>query len=647
MSDDTTNMRRWLMRSAIGGLGALVVVLVAVLVTVSAAAPDAPAGSVVLSPHGAAPLIYAGPGDRAQLDGLWRFKRDRDDVGLRKHYAAGTFGGDLVHVPFVPDATSIRGRRGVTAFRGMVGWYRTVVEVPVDGLYVIRFESVNHKAQVFVDGRLVRKHKGEYLPFEVRVPLKAGVRHALVVRADWRGPYAMKRDGWHRLWFNFGGINRGVTIRRVGASELVHPVLQTRLAGAAADVTVGVHVRNNGETRVVPVHGTLTRGARSIPLEFPAVPIARDETQVLQATARVDDPELWSPATPTLWELELQVPGEATYRARVGLREVRTDGSRLLLNGHPIRLRGASIHEDVFGRGDALLPSDQDRLVDELKAIDANATRTQHPLDEGLLERLDAAGIMIWQGVGPTDAPGNWTSVGAERMATAKERVRTTFRQAQLHPSIIAWNLANEVAGAGHPGGQVPYIDSMAAELKRVDPSRPVALDIWGAHPPHRTSRIYRDIDMIGWTNYIGWYESTHASADTLRNEIRRRLAAIRKVFPHKVIAVTEFGAEANGRNRTTAPGGYAFQSHLLDLHLKTYAAIPNLAGALVWNLRDFAVTPEFYGGSIKTQVPNIKLVRGINQKGLFDLRRRAKPSVRVVSGRFAAQAAAEARAVP
>ena len=105
---------------------------------------------------------------------------------------------------------------------------------------------------------------------------------------------------------------------------------------------------------------------------------------------------------------------------------------------------------------------------------------------------------------------------------------------------------------------------------------------------------------------------------------------------------MTEFGAEANGRNETTSPGGYAFQSHLLDVHLSTYASIPNLAGALVWNLRDFAVAPTFYGGSIKRQVPDIKLLRGINQKGLFDLRYAAKPSVEVVSGRFAAQAAAD-----
>jgi len=626
----------------VGGLSALALVLVAVLVAVSAAAPDAPPGSVVLAPHGAPPNIYAGPGDRAQLDGLWRFRRDPDDVGLDKGFAAGQFGGELERVPYVPGATRISGLRGIKTFRGTIGWYRTKIAVPTDGLYALRFESINHKVQIFVDGELVRTHTGEYLPFEVQVPLKAGERHTLVVRADWRGPTAMKRDGWHRLWFNFGGINRGVTIRRIGASELLYPVLQTKLEGTSALVAVDVHVRNHADSRSIPVKGTLTHGDRRVELTFPPEAIAKDETKVVAATARIDNAELWAPGSPRLWNLELEVPGESTYRARVGLREVRADGTRLLLNGKPIRLRGASIHEDVFGKGDGLAPADQDRLVTELKAIDANATRSQHPLDEGLLERLDAAGIMVWQGVGPTDAPGAWTSRGAKRIQVAKDRVRTTFRQAQLHPSIITWNLANEVAGGGHPDGQIPYVDSMAQELKRLDPSRPVALDVWGAHPPKQTSRIYDHIDMIGWTNYIGWYESTHASAAELRGQIRARLARLRDVFPDKVIAVTEFGAEANGRNATTSPGGYAFQAHLIDLHLSTYASIPNLAGALVWNLRDFAVAPTFYGGSIKSQVPDIQLVRGINQKGLFDLRYKAKPSVDVVSGRFEAQAAAE-----
>ncbi len=638
-------MSRGLIAGIGGAAGALLLIAVAWFVAVSSASPDPAPNSVVLVPHGGPPTIYAGPGEREQLSGLWRFKKDASDTGLDKGYQAGRFGGgELVRTPFVPDATKIGGERGIYTFRGTVGWYRTKIDVPADGTYAIRFESVNHRAKVWIDGRLEGEHKGEYLPFEVRAPLKAGTRHALVVRADWRGPYAMKRDGWHRLWFNFGGINRGVSIRRVGASEISYPEMNTTLTESSAVVDMKVHLRNNVDARALGVTGKLVRGDRSVPLQFAPEPIAKGGTEVLAAQARIENPDLWSPSSPALWDLELEVPGETTYRARVGLREVRAKGADLLLNGKPIRLRGASIHEDVFGRGDALRPVDQDRIVNHLKAIDANATRSQHPLDPGLLERFDAAGIMVWQGVGPTDAPGSWTSKGEERARTAKERTRTSVRQGQLHPSIITWNLANEVAGGGHPDGQIPYVDSMAAELHKSDPSRPVALDIWGAHPPRKRELIYRNIDMIGWTNYIGWYESTHATEEQLRKEIRTRLASLREIFPDKVIAVTEFGAEANSQNETTSPGGYAFQAHLLDLHLSTYASIPNLAGALIWNLRDFAVAPSFFGGSIKKLVPNIKLVRGLNQKGLFDVRYKAKPSVSVVNGRFAAQAASETR---
>ena len=636
-------MTRVGIRAVIGGVCACLAVLAGVLVMVASAESEAaPAPPVVLAPHGAEPTIYAGPGQRAQLNGLWRFRRDRDDSGLDKGFQAGDFGGELVRVPYVPDATKISGRRGIPIFRGTVAWYRTNLTVPADGNYALRFESINHRARVFLDGKEVARHKGEYLPFDVRVFLKGGTRHKVVVRADYRGPTAMKRDGWHRLWFNFGGINRGVSIRRIAASELSYPMMQTKLVGGQALVDLRVHVHNNGAPRSLGVKGTLTHGDRKIALEFPAEAIAKEGTEVLETSVKIDKPVLWSPGAPNLWELALEVPGETTYRARVGLRDVRAKGADLLLNGTAIKLRGASIHEDVFGRGDGLRPIDQDRMVAQLKAIDANATRSQHPLDQGLLERLDAAGIMVWQGVGPTDAPGAWTSRGKKRVKVAKNRVRTTFRQAQLHPSIITWNLANEVAGNGHPEGQIPYVNSMAAELKRVDPGRPIALDIWGAHPPKKTSTIYENVDMIGWTNYIGWYEATHAPAEELRGLIRARLERLRNVFPDKVIAVTEFGAEANGRNKTTSPGGYAFQAHLLDLHLSTYGRIPNLAGALVWNLRDFAVAPTFYGGSIKSQVPNIVLVRGLNQKGLFDVRYKAKPSVEVVSGRFRAQAAAD-----
>jgi beta-galactosidase/beta-glucuronidase len=330
------------------------------------------------------------------------------------------------------------------------------------------------------------------------------------------------------------------------------------------------------------------------------------------------------------------VPGESAFTARVGLRELRWEGGRLELNGEPLKLRGASLQEDAPGRGDALTEADMDAIVDRLKAIGANATRSQHPLTPALLDRLDAAGILVRQGVGPVDAPGAWTSRTPAQRRRAVRRVRLNLLQARLHPSIVAWNLANEVAGNGHDGGQPEYVDAAARLVHRLDPGRPAAVDVWGTHMPAVAGPMYRHVDAIGATNYEGWYADTFSPPATVQAGIDGWLAQLRRAFPGKVLVVSEFGAEANRLNAPGAPGSEQFQARLLTQHIRSYEAAAWLDGELVWNLQDFALSPSFAGGSIRTQVPAIRLVRGINQKGLFTYDGRPKPAVAAVRRAFA-----------
>jgi hypothetical protein len=330
------------------------------------------------------------------------------------------------------------------------------------------------------------------------------------------------------------------------------------------------------------------------------------------------------------------VVGESAFSARVGLRELRWDGGRLQLNGRPLRLRGASLQEDAPGRGDALTEADMDAIVARLQALGANATRSQHPLSTALLDRLDAAGILVWQGVGPVDAPGAWTSRTAAQRRRAIRRVRLNVVQARLHPSVMAWNLANEVAGNGHDGGQPQYVDAAALLVHRLDPGRPAAVDVWGTHMPAIAGPMYRHIDAIGATNYEGWYQDTLAPPATVQAGIEAWLAELGRAFPGKVLVVSEFGAEANGLNAPGSPGSLQFQARLLAQHIRAYRAASWLDGALVWNLQDFALAPSFAGGSIRRQVPGIRLVRGINQKGLFTYGGRPKPAVAAVRRAFA-----------
>jgi beta-galactosidase/beta-glucuronidase len=571
----------------------------------------------------------------------WGYRGDAADVGLRRHWERRMPRAKRVSLPYSPNAWPVTGPRGARNFEGSVGWFERELDIPSDGTYVIRFESVHHKAMVWIDGRRVARHTGAYMPWEVRRTLSAG-KHRLVVRADWRNPKQMKRDGYHRAHFNYGGINREVTIRRQGESELEAPTVTTRL-GATPDgvpvalVDMTVRVRNHGAARSLPITGVLEREGQKVEFRLPTSDLGAGESGIARATVTVRNPVLWFPGQGNLYDLRLRVPGESGYRARIGLRELRVVDGHPVVNGQRVFLRGASIHELGPRRGDALRARDMNRTVDLLQSIGANATRAQHPLNPALLERLDRAGIFVWMGVGPFDSPGSWTSTTRKEQRRAFDRVMTTVRHEQTHPSIFAWNLGNEVAYNGKAGGQARYIDRAARELHRRDPGRLVAVDIWGKRYPERPGLLYRNIDAVGATNYIGWYEAPRATPEEVATILRRRIEAMRRIFPEKALLATEFGADANGSNRSSRHGGYGYQAQLLATHLRTYRALPDISGALVWNLTDFPLAPNYAGGSIVSKVPRIRLRSGLNTKGLFDRRGRAKPSVDVVRQEFAA----------
>ena len=600
------------------------------------------------------PTITEGPTNRIALREGWFLVRDPKSEGGKIGYRDGAFAGHPVSVPHVANATPVTGDPGIKNFAGSVAWYKTTFTVPTAGVYALRFESVNFRADVYLDGKhLGSPHLGTYVPFEYRFTATPGP-HMLVVRTDWRDPNAQSVGGFHRTWFNFGGINGEVSLRAIGPSDLVSPTVTTTLAPASdgsvsALVTVAVEVHNNAPERTITPSGSLDDGHGSIGLNFAPVALGEGKAAMSKALVTIDNPALWSPEHPNLYNLDLKVGDESEYRAKVGLREVSVQAGHLLLNGAPIVLRGASIQEDIEGAGDALTPADQDTLVTELKDLGANATRSQHPLDLGLLERLDAAGILVWQGIGPVDSPGYWSSNTPALERLAEKRARITVRQAQTHPSIIAWNLANEVAGNGHPGGQVPYVEHVAQWIHTYDPDRLVALDIWGPHPPQVAGPMYDNVDAIGETNYLGWYESPLVSPAVLEQKIHARLDSLHRTFRHKVLIVSEFGGEANYLNPNPEPGSYDFQSRLLTTHISTYETLSYLSGMLVWDLRDFAVSPAFAGGSIRHAVAHISLVRGLNQKGLINYAGVKKDSFAAVKQAFAVVAADEqaARAAP
>ena len=101
------------------------------------------------------PAAHGGPDGRLAVAGPWLQALDPDDAGELAGWAAGHFPGRLVTVPNVANAAKVTGAAGVSAYRGGIAWYRTVLTAPHTGSFALRFESVHHVAQVWLDGQLL------------------------------------------------------------------------------------------------------------------------------------------------------------------------------------------------------------------------------------------------------------------------------------------------------------------------------------------------------------------------------------------------------------------------------------------------------------------------------------------------------------
>jgi hypothetical protein len=538
-----------------------------------------------------------------------------------------TWSGRAVTVPYAPRAP----------YFGSAGWFRATLHPGRPGRYELRFGSVNYAATVWVGGRRVCSHAGAYVPFACPFRSAAGAPVRMKMRVDWRDPARMKRESFDRAWFNWGGIEWPVRLARLGPSELAAPRVRTRLAGGTARVEVAVVVRNRAAARALRPVGELRRGGQVVALRFPARRVAHDGHAVAVAHVVLPAPQLWSPTHPALYRLSLSVPGETHLSVRVGLRTIGRSGGRLLLNGRPLLLRGASLPPDAGAHGDAFTAGDERRIVAELRALGANATRAQFPLSDGLLDRLDAAGILVWQEVGPFDPAGAFRAGTPHLVARAKRRALTTALRERRHPSVLAWSLANEVAGQGNPAGQAAYVDRTADALHRLDPGRLVGADVWLPHPPHWAGPLYQRLDAIGFTDYTGWYEDTSLSPAAQEATVAARVAGLRALFPDRVLVATEFGAAGNDRAARAAAGGLGFQGGLIARRIRTYGSLRELSGALVFGLRDYLLHPGFRGGTAAALHPGGRFADTLNEKGLFRRDGSAKPALDAARAAFAA----------
>lgn len=610
--------------------------LSAFLLTLLAAFAAAASAHAAPAPLKQKALYETGASGKYLVDGQWLFKTDPRRGGSKVPAETGTKGWLPITVPFAWNAKD----PSTESFQGGVGWYRKDFRLPSASKryqWVLRFESVNYRTRVYLNGARIGKNTGAYLPFEVRVPankLKRRGTNRLVVRVDSRRypwdfpPSGLSVTGDPRGgWWNYGGILREVYLRRIDGIDFntvdVRPELPC--ATCAASVTYRATVRNyDTKARRATIRARL--GAKSLTLG--KVTLGPRKFATIQRTVAVKRPRVWSPKRPYLYNMSLSaVAGDRQlqrYTVRSGIRSIKVVGGRLMLNGQPLSFRGFGVHEDWPGVGFAIGNEQRRKQIDWAQRAGASLLRSHYPLHPYYYEQLDKRGMLAWVEV-PVYSVGTRYLKRLEVRKLAAKELASAVETNRTHPSVIVWSIGNELSSRPGPV-QGDYIQRAAARARELDPSRPVGLAVAG-YPSVGCQPEYAPLDVVGINEYFGWYVGPNgAIADqTLLSDY---LDSVRACYPDKAIVISETGAEANRDGSAEERGTYQFQSAFAEFHFAVYASKPWLSGAAWWTLQEFLVRPKWEGGN---PLPNPPL----HQKAPVTYDGRFKPSYFVLQRLF------------
>jgi beta-glucuronidase len=563
-------------------------------------------------------LYQDGHEGRLLLTGGWLRRLDPSNEGIRRRWQdqEDARGWSPTQVPDSWNATSLT----AASQEGGVAWYRCdfrLPDAPEGTGWRIRFESVNLRALVYVNGTLVAGHTGAALPFEAPGGrLRTGQVNRLVVRVDNRWgpadvpPIDRQPDGRAGGgWWNDGGILREVYLRRVGRVDVRGVAMRTWPDGRVR-ATISLAGTTGSELTLTPQASV---GGVRLPFRQVALPASGAPRQ-LTAEARIPNPKRWSPKSPNLYPAVIADGGEPLYRLQVGLRRWQVRGGRIYLNGHRIRLYGASMHEDEPGAGFAISPERRQQDVGALGLLGANLTRAHYPLHPGTLELLDRRGIALWAQV-----PVYRFANAALQRGTVRRRslhyLTEALRAERNHASLMAFSVGNELPSDPRSGAR-RYVRAAAALVRGLAPDAIRVLDVKASQPSGAARLLYsRSLQALGFTDYFGWYYGRSADLGPFLDRMRR-------LYPRLALFVSEFGAEANRPGPAGQKGTYDFQSRFMLSHLRQTARRRFMSGAVAWLLRDFRVRPGWSGGSPTPDPP-------YNHKGLIGYRGDYKPAFR------------------
>ncbi len=336
--------------------------------------------------------------------------------------------------------------------------YIKVVDIPAaykEKRIILRFDGVYSYARVWVNGHFIRDHSGGFTRWDCDLTafVNPGQKAVITVEVTDRADEISYGSGYAK--HPIGGILRDVHLLPLPHNYPDELFIETDFDRQYKNAVLKIFGRTSKKTDNARINVVLRNH------QLQTISMETQELELTDSTFRIENliqtPIQWDAEHPYLYQLEVsfskasQLLWQKTYQ--VGFREVQIKGNQLLVNGNPVKLRGACRHDihPTLGR----VSTPEYELEDVLLAKEANFNfiRTSHyPPTDGFLQLCDEYGLYVEDETAVCFVGSHRTQEyypgSSESDPTFTQRYLSQLEEMvqhhRNHPSVIIWSVGNE-----------------------------------------------------------------------------------------------------------------------------------------------------------------------------------------------------------
>ena len=373
------------------------------------------------------------------LSGTWQFRYSPDSKW------------DKIQVPGEP------AMQGYAIEHDKPFTYRKSFTVPADyaGKHtILRFDGVYSYARLFVNDTFVREHHGGFTRWDTDITpfVRPGKKNEIRLEVTDRLDDISYASGYAH--HPIGGILRDVTLFVLPETCLYDFYAETHLDAAYEDAVLKIGYSSPVAGGAEVAYTLTDPSGRRYPLAQSRFPLEEGGNM---NELPVKNPLKWDAEHPNLYTLTITLSKDGKeigrFDCRIGFRDVKIEKDRMLVNGMPVKLRGACRHDihPTLGRTTTAELDSLDVIL--FKRSNMNFVRTSHyPPTERFLEYCDRYGIYVESETAvcfvdtyrqKNYAPGK-TQDSAEFTPRYLSQCREMVKSFRSHPSILFWSIGNE-----------------------------------------------------------------------------------------------------------------------------------------------------------------------------------------------------------